>query len=38
MIVFALAGILCSIANITWYLGLNKTGVGRAMNDKIERI
>ncbi|MGH4119756.1 DMT family transporter [Clostridium sp.] len=31
MIVFALAGILCSISYITWYLGLSKTGVGRAM-------
>lgn len=26
------AGIFCSISFVTWYLGLNKTGVGRAMS------
>ena len=31
MLVFALAGIVCSVSYITWYFGLSMTGVGRAM-------
>ena len=31
MLVFALAGIVCSVSYVTWYFGLSMTGVGRAM-------
>ena len=31
MLVFAVAGIVCSISYVTWYFGLSMTGVGRAM-------
>lgn len=31
MLVFALAGVVCSVSYLTWYLGLSMTGVGRAM-------
>ena len=31
MLVFALAGIICSVSYVTWYFGLSMTGVGRAM-------
>lgn len=31
MLILILAGIVCSVSYITWYLGLSMTGVGRAM-------